>query len=156
MCPPSWTPLLPPSPPHPSGSSQCTSPEHPVSCIEPGLVLYFTYGNIHVSMLFSKIIPPSPSPRVQKSVLYICVSFAISHIIFIQMFELFVGGSVVKNPPANAGDTINAGLIPGLGRPPEVGYCKLLQYFCLKNSMDRGVWGHKESDTIEHKAHRKF
>ena len=30
---------------HPSGSSQCTSPEHPASCIKPGLVIYFTYGN---------------------------------------------------------------------------------------------------------------
>ena len=29
----------PPSPYHPSGSSQCTSPKHPVSCIEPGLFL---------------------------------------------------------------------------------------------------------------------
>ena len=28
MCSPSWSPLPPPSPPHPSGSSQCTSPEH--------------------------------------------------------------------------------------------------------------------------------
>ena len=35
MCSPSWTLLLPPSPYHPSGSSQCTSPKHPVSCIEP-------------------------------------------------------------------------------------------------------------------------
>ena len=34
MSSPSWTPLLPPSPSHPSGSSQCTSPEHPVSCID--------------------------------------------------------------------------------------------------------------------------
>ena len=32
MCSPSWTPLPPPSPSHPSGSSQCTTPEHPVSC----------------------------------------------------------------------------------------------------------------------------
>ena len=35
MCSPSWTPLPPPSPYHPSGSSQCTSPKLPVSCIEP-------------------------------------------------------------------------------------------------------------------------
>ena len=35
MCSPSWTLLPPPSPFHPSGSSQCTSPKHPVSCIEP-------------------------------------------------------------------------------------------------------------------------
>ena len=39
MCSPSWTLLPPPSPYHPSGSSQCTSPKHPVSCIEPGLFL---------------------------------------------------------------------------------------------------------------------
>ena len=33
------TPLPPPSPYHPSGSSQCTSPKHPVSCIKPGLAI---------------------------------------------------------------------------------------------------------------------
>ena len=59
---PSWTPLPPPSPSPPSGSSQCTSPEHPVSCIKPGLAICFTYDIIHVSMLFSQIIPPSTSP----------------------------------------------------------------------------------------------
>ena len=37
MCSPSRTLLPPPSPYHPSGSSQCTSPKHPVSCIEPGI-----------------------------------------------------------------------------------------------------------------------
>ena len=73
--------LPPPSPSHPSGSSQCTSPEHPVSCIESGLVIYFTYDNIHVSMLFSQNHPTLAfSHRVQKSVLCICVSFAVSHI----------------------------------------------------------------------------
>ena len=64
----------PPSPSHPSGSSQCTSPEHPVSCIEPGLVIYFTYGNIHVSGLFSQIIPPSPSPIESNSLFFTSVS----------------------------------------------------------------------------------
>ena len=34
MCSPSWTLFPPPSPFHPSGSSQCTSTKHPVSCIE--------------------------------------------------------------------------------------------------------------------------
>ena len=56
----------PPSPSHPSGSSQCTSPKHPVSCIEPGLAIHFTYDNIHVSMLFFQIIPPSPLPQSPK------------------------------------------------------------------------------------------
>ena len=64
---PILNPSLPISlPSHPSGSSQCTSPEHPVSCIEFGPVIYFTYDNIHVSMLFSQIIPPSPSPTWRR------------------------------------------------------------------------------------------
>ena len=79
-CSPSWTIFPHLSPSHPSGSFQYTSPEHSVSCIRTGLVICFTYDNIHVSMLFSQIIPPLPSPRVEKSVLHICVSFAISHI----------------------------------------------------------------------------
>ena len=70
----------PPSPPHPSGLSQCTSPEHPVSCIEPRLVIYFTYDNIHVSMLFAHIIPPSPSPTESKSLFFISVSLLLSRI----------------------------------------------------------------------------
>ena len=45
------------------------------------------------------------------------------------------------------------GLILGLGRSPAEGNGKLLQYPCLKNSMDRGAWwapwGHKEADTTE-------
>ena len=48
-----------------------------------------------------------------------------------------VGGSVVKNLPANAGDV---GSIPGLGRSPGGEHGNPLQYFCLKNSMDRGAW----------------
>ena len=41
MCSPSWTLLPPPSSYHPSGLSQCTSPKHPVSCIESGLATRF-------------------------------------------------------------------------------------------------------------------
>ena len=78
-CSPSWTPIPPPSPHHPSGSSQCTSPEHPVSCIEPGLAILFTYDIIHVLMPFSQIIPPSPSPTESKRLFYTSVSFAVSH-----------------------------------------------------------------------------
>ena len=74
MCPLSWISLPTPSPSHPSRSSQCTSPEHSVSCIEPRLVIYFIYGNIHVSMLVSQIILPSPSPTESKSLLiYMCL-----------------------------------------------------------------------------------
>ena len=46
-------------------------------------------------------------------------------------------GSVVKNPPANAGD---ADSIPGSGRSPEEGNGNPCQYSCLGNLMDRGTW----------------
>ena len=49
------------------------------------------------------------------------------------------GGSVVKNPPANAGDVGDAGLSPGLGRLPRVGNGNPLQYSCLENSTLRGA-----------------
>ena len=61
-----------------SGSSQCTSPEHPVSCIEPGLAIHFTYDIIHVSMPFSQIVPPSPSPTESKRLFYTSVSLLLS------------------------------------------------------------------------------
>ena len=47
---------------------------------------------------------------------------------------------VVKNLPANAGDTRDAGSIPGLGRSPGEGHGYLLQCSCLGNPMDRGAW----------------
>ena len=46
---------------------------------------------------------------------------------------------VVKNLPANAGDTRDMGLIPGSGRAPEGGNGNPLQYSCLENPMDRGA-----------------
>ena len=49
----------------------------------------------------------------------------------------FPGGSVVKNPPANAGDT---GPIPGSGRSPGGVHGNPLQYSCLENPMERRVW----------------
>ena len=82
MCSPSWTLLPPPSPYHPSGSSQCISPKHPVSCIKPGLVTRFIYDIIHISMPFSQIIPPSPSPSPTESkrLFYTSVSLFLSRI----------------------------------------------------------------------------
>ena len=60
-----------PSPYHPSGSSQCTSPKHPVWCIKPGLGTRFIHDIIHVSMPFSQIFPPSPSPTESIRLFYI-------------------------------------------------------------------------------------
>ena len=63
---------------HLSGSSQCTSPEHPVSCIEPGLATHFIYDIILVLMPFSQIIPPSPSPTESKRLFFTPVSLLLS------------------------------------------------------------------------------
>ena len=54
MCSPSRALLPPPSPYHPSGSSLCTSPKHPVSCIKSGLAISFLYDIMHVSKPFSQ------------------------------------------------------------------------------------------------------
>ena len=77
---PILNPLPPPSPYHPSGSSQGTSPKHPVSCIEPGLAVCFIYDIIHVSMPFSQIIPSSPSPIESKRLFYTSVSLLLFRI----------------------------------------------------------------------------
>ena len=63
----SWIPLPPSTPYHLSGSSPCTSPKHPVSCIKHRVELCFLHDSIHVSMPFSQIIPPSPSPSPSES-----------------------------------------------------------------------------------------
>ena len=52
----------------------------------------------------------------------------------------FPDGSAGKESACNAGDTEDMGLIPGSGRAPGGGNCDPLQYSCLKNPMDRGVW----------------
>ena len=62
---------------------------------------------------------------------------------------------VVKNPPGKAGDIRDVDLIPGSRRSSRGGHSNPLQYFCLGNPMDRGVWratsplGCKESDMTE-------
>ena len=67
----------------------------------------------------------------------------------------FPGGSVVRNPLSNAGDSGDAGSIPGLGRSPGGGNDNPLQYSCLgKSHRQRSLagyspWGHKELDTTE-------
>ena len=52
----------------------------------------------------------------------------------------FLGGAVVKNPPANAGDSRDTGLIPESGRSPGGGNGNPFLYACLENPMDRGAW----------------
>ena len=47
---------------------------------------------------------------------------------------------MVKNLPANAGDSRDVGSIPGSGRSPGEGSGNPLQYSCLENPVDRGAW----------------
>ena len=51
-----------------------------ISCIEPGLATRFIYGIIHVSVPFSQIIPPSPSPTESKRLFYTSVTLLLSRI----------------------------------------------------------------------------
>ena len=61
--------------------------------------------------------------------------------------------SVVKNSPSKAADTRDVGSVPGSRRSPGEGNGNPLQYSCLENPTDRGVWQatvyevEKESDT---------
>ena len=155
--------LPPPSPYHPSGSSPCTSHKHPVSCNKPGLAIRFTCDNLRVSMPFSHIIPPSPSPTESKRLFCTSVSLLLSHIqgyryhlykfhlyvlvycigIFLSgllhsvyFLQSFPGGSAVKNLSANSG---KASSILASGKSPGEGNGKPLQYSYMENSMDTTI-----------------
>ena len=56
------------------------------------------------------------------------------------LYTMFGLPQWLKNPPASAGDTGDAGLIPGSGKSPGGGNGNPLQYSCLEKSMDRGAW----------------
>ena len=64
----------------------------------------------------------------------------------------FPGGSVVKNPPANAGDSGDTGSIPGSGRFPWRRKCNPLQYSCLEIPLTEKPGGlqYKESQSTRH------
>ena len=80
--PPSQTPLPPLSPPHPSGLSQCTSFECPVSCIKPGLVIYFT-NVIYIFQCYSLksfhplLLPQSPKVCSLHLCLFCCLVYSV-------------------------------------------------------------------------------
>ena len=84
---PSWMPLPPPSPSHPSGSSQCTSPERLVSCIEPGLAICFTYDN-YMFQCHSPISScPRPLPQSPKDCsIHLCLFCGLTYRVIITIF----------------------------------------------------------------------
>ena len=86
MCSPSRTALPPPSPYHPSGPSQCTSPKLPVSCIEPGLAIHFLNDIIHVLMPFSQIIPCSLSQSPKDCSIHLCLFCCLAYRVIVTIF----------------------------------------------------------------------
>ena len=90
---PILNPLPPPSPYHPFGSSQCSSLKHPVSCIEPGLVIRFSYDIIPVSMPFSQSSSPLPLPQSPKVCsihlcLFCCLAYRVIVTIFLKSINM--------------------------------------------------------------------
>ena len=63
----------------------------------------------------------------------------------------FPGGSIVKNPLTNAGDTRDVGSIPGSGRSPGGGNGNLLQDSCQGNATGRGAW-----QAAAHRGHKRI
>ena len=81
------------------------------------------------------MLPPPPPPSSTHTFIYpaawqvICPKARTSQVVL-----------VVKNPPANVGDTGGMGSIPRSGRFPGGGHGSPLQCFCLENPMERGAW----------------
>ena len=92
-------------------------------------------------------IGPGPKDKTQTYIhtewwcMYSQLEVVVPRVACVVIGSGFPGGSGVKNPCARAGE---AGLIPGSGRPPGEGNGNPpqypLQYSCLENPMDRGVW----------------
>ena len=118
--------------------------------------LYHQVLNIPVDpdeMCLPKILFLSPFwnvPFAQHIQACVIVTFVIIHsllltviplgkrvISYLPLYLYFPDGSVVKNPPANAGDMDS---VSGLGRSPGEGNGNPVQYFCLGDPMDRGAW----------------
>ena len=154
MCSPSWTPLLPPSLSHPSGSSQCTSPEHPVSCIKPGLVIRFTYDNIHVSMPFSQTIPPSPSPTESKRLFYTSVSLLLSRIqgyhYYLSKFHIYALVYCITSPRSLVNQKVTHGCAQvAQGRARQKGLQAFGKVLCSPHvSLKAATWGRVEVGTM--------
>ena len=127
---PILNPLPLPSPYHPSGSSQCTSPKHPVSCIQKFLsFIFLNLVHVFLNSLFSFLSDSGFTLPEHTSMYFFKEGFTAS--------KGFPCGSDGKESACYAGEP---GSIPGLGRSPGEGNSYPLQYSCLENSMERGAW----------------
>ena len=81
-----------------------------------------------------------PNYAHSKNLTFIKSKFGINILANPMLKKGFPGGTVVRNPPINAGDIRDAGLISGSGRSLGGGYGNPLQHSCPENPMDRGAW----------------
>ena len=87
MCSPSQSPLPPPSPPHPSGSSQCTSPEHLshasnlVWCSISSLIIYL-FQSCSLETSHSRLLPQS----LEVCSVHLCLFFCFSYRVIVNIF----------------------------------------------------------------------
>ena len=79
MCSPSWTPSHLAPHPIPLGHPSAPAP----SCIKLGLVIHFTYDNLHVSMPFTHISPQSPKDCSIHLCLFCCLTYRVIVTIFL-------------------------------------------------------------------------
>ena len=90
MCSPSWTPLPPPSPSHPSGSSQCTSPEHLSHASNLGwwsvshLIIYM-FQCCTLKTSHPRFLPQSP----KVCSVHLCLFFCLAYRVIINIFFKF-------------------------------------------------------------------
>ena len=82
----SWTPLPPPSLYHPSGLPQCTSPQHPVSCIEPKLGIRFLYDITRFNAILPNYPALSLSHRVKKSSVHLRLLCCLAYRVIVTIF----------------------------------------------------------------------
>ena len=112
----------------------------------PPLEIYLNIHRKSLKCFMQKSIPYGIicNTKIQETILMSvekwpgCTDYGpVEGIIIMHSWRGFPGDSVVKNPPANAGD---AGSIPVSGRSPGAGNGHPLQSSCLGNPMDRGAW----------------
>ena len=148
------------------------SPPHPVLYRRPSPGVYFTHSSVHMSTPLSQPIPLPFPLGVHTFLLCVCVSFfllcKLVHLYHSSRLHIypviganfknkgFPGGSMVENPPPNAGDM---GLISGSWRPPGERNGTPLHYYCQENPMDIGAWwatAHGLMKRVKHKLATKW
>ena len=120
---------------------------------------YFQLFYLHILKAQGLIVVSIQNAVIVINILGIwyCPNIHCTKISFVWVIQItcgFPGGSVVKNPPANAGDTGDVDSIPGLGRSPGGGNGSPLQYSCREFHGQRSLagyspWGLKELDMTQ-------